>query len=110
MAETQRSRPGKGGSREAIATEHSTTCRGCGLRFVDEWERVKHEVTGLHHYWSAARRGPYSPLIAAERIPVRDLPARADLRKQCHRCLKPADDAELFVLGGRYYHREACTP
>ena len=32
------------------------TCRGCGHRFVTDWERQSHEVLGKHHYraWSAS--------------------------------------------------------
>lgn len=26
------------------------SCKGCGLKFINDWERMKHELVGLHHY------------------------------------------------------------
>lgn len=26
------------------------TCTSCGLRFINDWERMKHEIVGAHHY------------------------------------------------------------
>jgi NMD protein affecting ribosome stability and mRNA decay len=32
-------------------TEPSTTlCKGCGYRFINDWERQKHELIGNHKY------------------------------------------------------------
>lgn len=35
---------------EAHKASDSDNCSTCGLRFLNDWERLKHEVVRSHHY------------------------------------------------------------
>jgi len=79
----------------------------CGRRFADEWEALQHRLLGKHHYRSRASLSVtrvFEPLA-----PVRDLPSRVDLRRQCSRCLAHAEDTDLVVLDGRLFHKGGCA-